>query len=271
MTLGDDIAAALAEDDPQAASALATAQVKKSPQDAEARMFLAELSILLGDLSRAETQARLAATAAPDAMLGIGIFRQHLRALHARDAWWQSGALPTFPNGPSALSTLALRLNVALRETDGAAARTALHTLEDQRGAQPGTWNGTPVADLRDLDDRLPHAIEALTGGGHYLWLDFADLAELTFGPATRPLDTVLPRARVRLRDGSAADIRLPAIYPAPMSAAEQLGRTTDFDEPAEGVTTARGQRCWLAGDDIASCLETRTLTFLAAVDKGAA
>ncbi|WP_106743531.1 type VI secretion system accessory protein TagJ [Yoonia maritima] len=267
MTLAHDIAIALRDDNPTAARDIALARVKIAPQDAEARMFLAELSVILGDLSRAETQARLAATAVPDATLGIGVFRQHLRALHARTEWWSTGALPTFPNGPSSLSTLAVRVNVALRDGDGNAAKTALDALETARGAQPASWDGDFVDDIRDLDDRLPHAIEALTGGGHYLWIDFERIAQLEFQPATRPIDGVLRRARVTLHDGSAADIRVPAIYPAPITAAEQLGRTTDFRDLPGGLTAGQGQRCWLVGDDVFGCLDAQTITFEAQQD----
>ncbi|RVV98305.1 nitrogen fixation protein [Mesobaculum littorinae] len=277
MTLAQDLKSALSQDDLAAARGLAAARVKTHPRDVEARMFLAELCVIAGELDRAETHAKLAATAAPDAAVGLGVFRQHLRALHARDAWWTQGALPTFPTGPSALSALALRLNIALRDEDGAAAAKALAALDDLRGEQPVVYDGTEAGDLRDLDDRLPHAIEALSAGGHYLWLDFAQISELAFHPASRPIDMVLRRARVTLQDGSAADIRVPAIYPeprggtsapnAPASAAPadialRLGRGTDFLDLPGGLTGARGLRCWLAGDRVLTCHEAQTLGF---------
>ncbi|MFP7674519.1 type VI secretion system accessory protein TagJ [Marivita sp. S0852] len=264
MTLAADIATALASDAPDTARDMATARVKSHPTDANARMFLAELCVIEGNLDRAETQARLAATAAPEAAVGISVFRQHLRGLHARQEWWHTGAMPTFPNGPSDLSTLALRLNVALRDGCGDAARAALDALDDARGLQCATWNGTPVEDFRDLDDRLPHAIEAITGGGNYLWLDFDTIADLTFQPATRPLDAILRRARVSLHDGSVADIRMPALYPDPQTPAESLGRSTDFQELPGGLIAARGLRSWLVGDDVQTCHDAQTITFAA-------
>ena len=264
MTLAAEIAAALSADDVGGARDAAAAAVKARPQDAGARMFLAEICVIGGDLERAETHARLAATASPDAALGLGVFRQHLRGLHAREAWWATGALPTFPQGPSPLSMLAIRLNVALRDGDGEAAAEALAALDEARGEQAATWDGAPADDMRDVDDRLPHAIEAVTGGGAYVWLDLAAIAALTFQPASRPLDAVLRRARVTLHDGSAADVRMPAIYPAPRTDAERLGRSTDYDDLSGGIVAARGQRCWLVGDDVRGCLEARAITLAA-------
>ena len=94
----DTIAGLLANDDLDAGIASAAGAVKNRPQDPKARMVLAELCVLAGDLERAETHAKLAARAAPDDAVGLGVFRQHLRGLHARDQWWQDGAVPAFPN-----------------------------------------------------------------------------------------------------------------------------------------------------------------------------
>lgn len=264
------ISACLDGDDLGAAIALATKAVKTAPQDAAARMLLAELGVLAGDLGRAESHAKLAARLAPGDAVGLGLFRQHLRGLHAREQWWQAGAVPGFPGGMSDCDRLALELNVALHGEDFAAARTALDTLEAARGECPALWNGKPVEDLRDLDDRLPHAFEAVTAGGNYLWLDFAKVSEVAFQPPARPLDLAFRRARVTLRDGSVADLLIPATCPTAANTAantaaddaQRLARRTDFTELSGGLTIAQGQRAYLAGDEMAGLLEAETILF---------
>ncbi|MDO5611857.1 MAG: type VI secretion system accessory protein TagJ [Paracoccus sp. (in: a-proteobacteria)] len=255
------ITAALNEDRLNEAASLAAAAVKAYPQDVTARQLLASLAVLQGDLPRAETQASMAARLAPDEAVSLGLFRQHLRGLHARDAWWRDGAVPTFPGGASDADKAAVALNIALRAGDDAAVAQAFETLETLRGTRPGQWNGAAVDDLRDLDDRMPHAIEAVSAGGNYMWIDMARIARMTLRPVASPLDLVLRPARVALRDGAEADLVLPAIYPFPETPAQQLGRETGFSE-SHGVMIGQGQRAWLAGDEMQGFLSAETIGF---------
>ena len=254
------VAEALGADDLGSALAAAAAGVKGAPQSAEARMLFAELCVLAGDLDRAETHARLAATAEPKRAAGLGVFRQHLRGLHARAAWWDDGAVPDLPNGPSELDRHALAVNVALREGDGPAARAALDALEAARGARPGLWDGEPAEDLRDLDDRLPHALEAVTSGGRYLWLGLDRIASVAFEPPRRPLDLALRRARVALHGGSEAEVLVCAVSPNPATDAERLGRATGFEELPGGLMATRGQKALLVGEEMRGLLEAGSL-----------
>jgi type VI secretion system protein ImpE len=254
------VARALEACDLTAAREAASADVKARPRSADARMLLAELCVLSGDLDRAETHARLAATAEPRRATALSVFRQHLRGLHARAAWWEKGAVPDLPGGPTELDGHALALNVALREGDGAAAGAALRALEEVRGARPGLWNGVPTDDLRDLDDRLPHALEAVTSGGRYLWLGLDRIAGVTFVPPARPLDLALRRARVTLHVGSEADVLVCAVAPGAATDAERLARTTEFEERPGGIVATRGQKALLVGEEMRGLLEAETM-----------
>jgi type VI secretion system protein ImpE len=257
-----EISVLLSEGALDAAVAAAATAVTAKPQDGQMRVLLAELCVLAGDLQRAETHAKVASRLSPDEAVGFGVFRQHLRGLHARNQWWQAGAVPTFPAGATQLDELALKLNVALLAGDSHSARAALDSLDEARGARPAHWNGTPVDDLRDLDDRLPHAVEAVTAGGSYLWLDMALIGDITFQPVQRPLDLGYRRARVTLTDGAAADLLIPATYHGSAAPEYLLARQTDFEEQPGGLTTAKGQRAYLAGDDMVGLLDAETILF---------
>ncbi|MFV0386285.1 type VI secretion system accessory protein TagJ [Paracoccus sp. (in: a-proteobacteria)] len=243
------------------AAAAAAATVKTKPQDLSARMVLAGLSVLQGDLKRAETHAKMAAQFSPQDAVGLGLFRQHLRGLHARDAWWRDGAVPTFPGGATAADQAAVALNLALREGNRPATEQALETVEAARGTRPGTWNGAAVDDLRELDDRMPHAIEAVTAGGNYMWIDMSKIARIDFRPVAQPLDLVLRSAHVLLEDGAEADLVLPGLYPDPQTPLQRLGRETDFVETC-GIMIGLGQRSWLAGDDMQGFLSADSIAF---------
>jgi type VI secretion system protein ImpE len=257
-----DIATFLADDALDAAVKAAADDVTARPQNAQARILLAELCVLAGDLGRAETHSKLAARLSPGDAVGIGVFRQYLRGLLARDAWWESGALPMFPLGATPCDELALKLNVALSAGDEPAAQAAFEALETARGARPALWNDTPLDDLRDLDDRLPHAFEAVTAGGNYLWLDMALIVDVVFQPPQRVLDLGYRRARVTLTDGAAADLLIPAVYHGSKAQAHRLARQTDFVDLPAGLVCAVGQRAYLAGDDMIGLLAAETIRF---------
>ncbi len=152
----------------------------------------------------------------------------------------------------------ALDMALAAREGE-AAAQSALSGFDDQRGERPIYWNGKKVTDFRDLDDRLPHALEVLMTGGAYLWVDFSRVASVTVEPIERPRDLAYRRAELSLKDGATAPVLLPAIYHGTRDdPALLLGRETQWVEE-NGITTGRGQRCFLAGDELVSFHDARS------------
>ncbi|TIX90149.1 type VI secretion system accessory protein TagJ [Rhizobium sp. P44RR-XXIV] len=259
MTLSAKIAEALSENALDEAIELAKAHVKTAPSDKDARHLFIDLLILSGDYARADAQCNLAATFAPEDTMGFALLRNQLRAMAARSAWFDTAATPDFPNGPTALDQVALKVAVAHRDGSKDAA-AGLQSLEETRGERPMSWNGRPISDFRDLDDRLPHALEVIMTGGAYLWIDFSRIAALRVEPISRPRDLAFRSAELELVDGAIATVLLPAIYHGTTGARLLLGRETEWIDEPTGITTGRGQKCFLAGDDVVSFHELETL-----------
>jgi type VI secretion system protein ImpE len=172
----------------------------------------------------------------------------------ARETWFADAAVPEFPQGPSDLDKAAVQLGLAHRAGAASEATVILEELDRLRGERAMLWNGTPVADIRDLDDRIPHALEVIMTGGAYLWVDFAKIASVRIEPIARPRDLAFRRAALTLIDGAAAPVLLPAIYHG--TAGDEkllLGRETVWVTESSGITTGRGQRCLLAGEELVS------------------
>ncbi len=259
MTLSAKIAEALSENALDEAIELAKAHVKTAPSDKDARHLFIDLLILSGDYARADAQCNLAATFAPEDTMGFALLRNQLRAMAARSAWFDTAATPDFPNGPTALDQAALKVAVAHRDGSKDAA-AELQSLEEIRGERPISWNGRSVSDFRDLDDRIPHALEVIMTGGAYLWIDFSRIAALRVEPISRPRDLAFRSAELELVDGAIATVLLPAIYHGTTGARLLLGRETEWIDEPTGMTTGRGQKCFLAGDDVVSFHELETL-----------
>lgn len=264
MTLAASIASSLSAGVLSQALDTAKEHVRAAPSDKDGRHLYIDLLILAGDYERADTQCSLAVTLAPQDTMGFAMLRNQLRAMAARNAWFEAGAVPEFPHGPSTLDKAAIELALAVRE--GGTARPALEALDSQRGERPMVWNGKPVADFRDLDDRVPHALEVIMTGGGYLWIDFAKIASVTVEPIARPRDLAFRRAELALVDGASAPVLLPAIYHGTEgSETLLLGRETAWVTEPSGITTGRGQRCFLAGDDLVSFHDMQSLAMVQA------
>ncbi|MFS2178611.1 type VI secretion system accessory protein TagJ [Rhizobium pisi] len=270
MTLSTNIAQSLSDNALDEALEEVKAYLKARPSDQEARHLYIDLLVLSGEYERADNQCSLAATLSPDATMGFALLRNELRAMAAREAWFASGAVPEFPQGPSELDQLALRLGIAHRGGNADDAKAALDALEVSRGERPLIWNAKAISDFRDLDDRIPHALEVIMTGGAYLWIDFAKISALSIEPIARPRDLAFRRAELSLIDGAAASVLLPAVYHGTgKEATLRLGRETEWIEEPTGITTGRGQRCFLAGDELVSFHDTHSLEIVPAPSAG--
>jgi type VI secretion system protein ImpE len=251
MTLSARIAEALGENALEDAIEQVKSHLKTAPSDKQARNLYIDLLVLAGDYERADAQCNLASTFAPDDLMGFARLRNQLRAMAARAAWFEDAATPDFPQGPSELDKAALKLGIAHRQGTTQETKAALEALEGLRGERPMIWNGKPVSDLRDLDDRIPHALEVIMSGGGYLWVDFAKIASVDVEPIARPRDLAFRQAELQLIDGASAPVLLPAIYHGtPADGKLLLGRETEWIDEPTGITTGRGQKCFLAGDE---------------------
>lgn len=255
-----DVAECLSRDELEDALSAAASQVKAFPKDTAPRQTLAELAIVAEDLERAETHLKIAATLDLTGAVGLQLMRSYLRGMHARQKWFTCGALPSFPNGPTTADQHAVKLQIALRNGETDAAKAALAALEEARPILSGAWNTNEVSDVRDLDDRFQHALEAVTSGGSYLWIDLSMIAQITFERPSRALDLAWRKARVTLHDGSAADVLVPTIYPGADAADLMLGRRTDWMETHGGVVIGLGQRAMLAGNEMHGLLDAEEI-----------
>ncbi|GAB1584258.1 type VI secretion system accessory protein TagJ [Phyllobacterium phragmitis] len=262
MTFFQETARLLAEDALTEAIGMARAQVKADLTDKAVRQLYIDLLILLGDYEKADAQCAQAATLMPDASIDFIHLRNQLRAMAVRRAWFEMGEAPTFPKGPTELDRAALTLIMANRAGEHKLAKAALIVLEETRGERPLCWNGKLFADFRDLDDRTPHALEVLTTGGAYLWIDFSRIAAITMEPIAYPRDLAFRRAQLSLLDGATAPVLLPAVYQGSGDDPKLLlGRETKWVKEASGITTGRGQRCFLAGDELVPLHETSSIS----------
>ena len=242
----------------------ATAEVKKAPTDLDCRGFLCELLCFAGDLERADTQLDAMGHQTPEAMVGISLFRQLVRAEKWRHQFFAEGRVPEFLEPPGEVLKLHLEASICLREGKAAEAARLLGQAEEKRPKVSGQCNGRPFADLRDLDDLTAGFFEVLTSTGKYYWIPVERVELIEFRPPARPRDLVWPRAHMIVRGGPDGEVYLPALYAGTHAEADdrlRFGRATDWKggegEPVRGL----GQRTFLVADEGVTILEMKEIT----------
>lgn len=236
----------------------AAAGVRKRPADFAARVLLAELLLLAGNLERADMILDAAAGLDPGGAVVAAEFRQLLRADMARRQLRRDGRVPEFLGEPTPACRALLAGHVALRAGDAPGAARAAAEAEAARPRAPGEADDGVFDDFRDGDDLLAGVFEVLTTTGKYFWVPTERVEAVELHPPRRARDLAWRRASMTVRDGPDGDVYLPALYGPEGEApgdALRLGRETDWRvlvEPAgeaPGLVQGVGQRVFLAGE----------------------
>ncbi|MBA8879744.1 type VI secretion system accessory protein TagJ [Phyllobacterium myrsinacearum] len=250
--------------DLQGAINAALSTVKQRPRDDAARRLLIDLLIVSGDFERADKQADILSQTVPDMTVGLALLRGRLRAADARVAWFETGAVPAFPDGPSENDQLAMKNALVIEKSATGTNGEATTPFPENVIQGSVKIDGRTAASFRDLDDRIPHAIEILNTNGTYMWIDFNRINRIEFQPVQSIRDLTWRHALLTLRDDSQSEIVMPATYfSRDVSDAMKLGRETDWAEAGGGLFAGKGQKCLLVDDDVIGLLDVTSIEFI--------
>lgn len=244
---------------------VALADVKKHPTDTARRGLLCELLCFTGAWERADKQLDAIGQQDAQAIPGVSLLRQLVRAEVARQECFEAGRLPDFLGEPTPVLRFHLQASIALRERQPAEAAALLAQAETLRVPARGTCDGQAFDDLRDLDDLTASFFEVLTSTGKYFWIPLETVELIEFRPPERPRDLLWRRAHMVVNNGPDGEVFLPALYPLTFQSSDdqlRLGRGSDWrgqeGEPVRGV----GLRMFLLGEQSKTILELKELQF---------
>lgn len=238
-------------------------EIRSKPTDTDRRWTLVEMLCLGGRLDRADAQLEVIGQQAPDAVPGVSLLRQLIRAETARREVFAQGRLPEFLAPPDAGTTARLRALVAIRAGQAREAADLLAEAEAARVPLRGACDGAAFEDLRDLDDVTADVFEVLTSTGKYYWIPMRTVTTVEFRPPARPRDLLWRRAAMSVRDGPEGEVYVSALYPGTDAAADEsmrLGRATDWSGGDGAPVRGLGQRTLLVGEDARPILEIGSL-----------
>jgi len=246
------------------AIAAAAEEVKRHPADLARRGLLCELLCFAGELERADKHLDAMATQDPEAVMGISLFRQLIRAEQARQDFYQQGRLPEFLGKPSPRLQLHLQASIRLREGQPDEAADLLEQAETQRSPVAGTSAGQPFDDLRDTDDLTASLFEVLTTTGKYYWIPIESVDTAEFHKPERPRDLLWRRVHMIVRGGPDGEVFLPTLYAGAHNESNdqvRLGRLTDWQGGEGSPTRGIGQRTFAMGEEDVAILELQEIT----------
>lgn len=244
----------------------ALADVKKNPSDTDRRGLLAELLCFVGDWERADKQIDTIGHQDPQAIVGLSLIRQLIRAETSRKECFQDGRPPELLSEATPAMKKSLEALAALRAGDAAAAARLAAEAEQERVHIGGTCGDQPFADFRDCDDITAGVFEVLSPTGKYFWIPIERVQSIAFQPPKRPRDLLWRQAEMSVEDGPNGDVYIPAVYFAPsgdgLEDQLRLGRGTDWTGDENAPTRGRGQRLFLIGDEAVPIMQLETLEF---------
>ncbi|MGK0153419.1 MAG: type VI secretion system protein ImpE [Neolewinella sp.] len=258
----------------------ATAAVRKKPADIVPRGFLSELLCIAGNLDRADAQLEIVTNQQPEAIAGVSLMRQLIRAARSRQEFFDAGRVPEVLSEPTPSVRKSLEAQALLRSGDTAGAAKLLQEVEETRPKISGTMisstmtaqgeAGKPFADLRDLDDLACSVFEVLTSTGKYYWVPMENVVSLSPRKPERPIDLLWLPAEMSVKDGPDGVVYIPSIYGSTAldgDASLLLGRATEWDESAADIVRGTGLRMFLMDDADLSPFELGEIEFDQAAD----
>jgi type VI secretion system protein ImpE len=236
--------------------------VKNKPADQAERLFLFELAAFAGDLDRARKAIEAISYGETERDAAIADYRRLVDAEQSRRNLFSASVTPRFLGETPDHVRLRLEAANRLRENRPTEALDLLAKAAEASPTLQGQLNDKPFSRLRDCDDLFGTVLEVLFGGD-YCWVPLEQVAGLAMNPPAFPRDLIWIPARLELRDGSAGEVHLPALYPGSHEHADdqiKLGRATDWKTIQDGPVLGMGQRTFLVDDDALSILEWRQL-----------
>jgi len=245
-------------------------RLRQAPADLAARLLMAELLLLMGQLERADTVLDAVTRLEPSAAITVAEFRQLLRAEIARLQLDRDGRVPEFLGEPTPAMRAMLAARVALRAGDHAEAARRAAEAEQLRPRVSGQLENATFHDWRDADDLLAGVFELLTTTGKYFWVPTERVETIEFAAPRRPRDLAWRRADVSVRGGPDGTVYLPAIYQSDdpdLADTFRLGRATEWREQdggGDGLVRGVGLRTFLAGEEARDIMGLTTVRFAA-------
>ena len=235
-------------------------EVRRNPADPKARIFLAQLLMVLGDWERALTQLDLIAEMDASALPMTHAYRAAIQCEQLRGSVMRGERSPLVFGDPQPWIALLLQGLAALGAGKSAEAEDLRGRAFEAAPTSAGTLNGIAFEWIADADSRLGPVLEVLLNGAYY-WVPFERIAAIHIEPPEDLRDLVWLPAQFTWTNGGQTAGFIPTRYPgseASEDAAIRLARKTQWSAIGADSFSGLGQRVLATSADEVPLLQAR-------------
>ncbi len=237
--------------------------VRNEPENSGYRIFLFQLLALLGQWTRALNQLDVLGNLDERTWPMLHIYRAAIPCEVLREDIFAGRRKPLILGDPPPWMAWLLEALRLMGEAQYDQAVVLRDQAFDLAAATPGTLNEQPFDWIADADSRLGPVLEIILNG-HYYWVPFHQIREISLAPATDLRDLIWLPAQLTWVNGGQAFGLIPTRYPGSEQGTDpalQLARKTEWRELAEGLHQGLGQRMLTTDQDEYALLDIRTIT----------
>jgi type VI secretion system protein ImpE len=257
-----DAAAEFRAGDLAACLSSAQAAVRSKPSDAPARVFLAQLLMVLGQWERALQQLKVVEELDASTLPFVRTYQTAVQCERLREDVIAGRRAPLVMGEPGRWLAKLLQANQLLANGECAAASQLGEQAFAEAPGSPGVLNGERFEWIADMDSRLGPTLEMFVNGKYY-WVPVQQIQALKIEAPADVRDLVWLPAEVTWVTGGETVALLPARYPGTERESDPqvaLGRRTEWKEVADGTFVGIGQKVLATDVSETALLEFRDL-----------
>jgi type VI secretion system protein ImpE len=238
------------------------AEVRRNPSEPRARIFLAQLLMVLGEWDRALTQLNVIAEMDAAAIPMTRAYGATIQCERLRASVLKGERSPLIFGDPEPWLALLVQGLAALAGGRAEQADTIRAEAFDAAPVTGGNLNGQEFEWIADADSRLGPVLEVLLNGAYY-WVPFNRIASIELQEPADLRDLVWLPAQFTWSNGGQAVGFIPTRYAGSESAADpalRLSRRTEWTAIGSEAFAGLGQRVLTTSADEVPLLEVREL-----------
>lgn len=247
--------------DTRAAQSALIGQLRKRPDDVDARLQLFRYSVVDSNWERALNQLDVAETLDVSLSHTAMVYRRNIACEGLRQRVFGGEGTPLFLGAPPPWIGYLIE---ALRTPDDEASATLVQAALSAARCAGGSIDGTPFAWLADADSRLGPVLEAFIDGKYY-WIPFEHLARITIHAPQDLLDLAWCPAELTLSNGGTCNGYVPTRYPSGDETVAddlKLARLTQWLPWSDSLQKGVGQRMFVSDAGEYALLDCREIRF---------
>jgi type VI secretion system protein ImpE len=238
--------------------------VRRHPEVARHRVFLAQLLMIMGQWERALTQLGVLQELDASTLPMVHSYGAAIQCERLRAGVFRGERSPLLFGEPEPwMAQMVQAVGLVAHGRAGEAAEVRALALESAP-AVPGTLNGVPFNWFADSDPRLGPLLEVLLNGSYY-WVPLHRVREMRLEAPSDVRDFVWMPAQFVWTNGGEAVGLIPTRYPGSETSADdalRLARKTEWLGGGPDVALGLGQRVFATDDAETPLLELRSVVF---------